>query len=258
MQKVFTISTVNNAALKMRMGIKPEYHVSDKLSDKDIEQAWRKASMKVFGGGRNNKEENIMQESVLRKAIREAMNEPVYRVSDKLSIEEIEAAWREACVRVGKFVMPEIKVKGGINNLHFDVYEQLVKDSSDVIGQVAYGVYKENKREFINKHKEKLGVAEIPEEIMEEFAASQTDFIIELYRKHADSIVKEFVRVAYEEELQEEERKYQKQLAGIVKQNSFWYGVLQGVVASFLFVFASYVLLKMNGSWDLLLNNLLK
>ena len=136
MQKVFTISTVNNAALKMRMGIKPEYHVSDKLSDKDIEQAWRKASMKVFGGGRNNKEENIMQESVLRKAIREAMNEPVYRVSDKLSIEEIEAAWREACVRVGKFVMPEIKVKGGINNLHFDVYEQLVKDSSDVIGQV--------------------------------------------------------------------------------------------------------------------------
>lgn len=38
----------------------------------------------------------------------------------------------------------------------------------------------------------------------------------------------------------------------------FWFGVLQGIVASFLFVLAGYIILKMNGSWDILLNNLFK
>lgn len=46
----FTYSAVQDAALKMRMGIKPVCHVSDKLSDEDIDRAWREASMQVFGG----------------------------------------------------------------------------------------------------------------------------------------------------------------------------------------------------------------
>ena len=52
------------------------------------------------------------------------------------------------------------------------------------------------------------------------------------------------------------EKKYEK-LADSVKP-SFWYGVLQSITASFLFLLAGYVILKMSGSWDILLNNLFK
>ena len=62
--------------------------------------------------------------------------------------------------------------------------------------------------------------------------------------------------VKIEREKQTLESKYEK-LADSVRP-SFWYGVLQGVVASFLFVLAGYIILKMNGNWDILLNNLLK
>ena len=62
--------------------------------------------------------------------------------------------------------------------------------------------------------------------------------------------------VKIEREKQTLESKYEK-LADSVRP-SFWYGVLQGVVASFLFVLAGYIILKMNGSWDILLSNLLK
>ena len=45
----FSYSTVQNVALKMRMGIKTDCHISDNLSDEDISRAWRKAAIKVFG-----------------------------------------------------------------------------------------------------------------------------------------------------------------------------------------------------------------
>ena len=48
-QRGFSYSAVQDGALKLRMGIKPTCHVSDKLSDEDIDRAWRRASIKVFG-----------------------------------------------------------------------------------------------------------------------------------------------------------------------------------------------------------------
>ena len=51
-QRGFSLDTVRRANIDMILGIKPEHRISDKFSDKDIEQALRTASMKVFGGGR--------------------------------------------------------------------------------------------------------------------------------------------------------------------------------------------------------------
>ena len=51
-QRGFSLETVRRANIDMILGIKPEHRISDKFSDKDIEQALRTASMKVFGGGR--------------------------------------------------------------------------------------------------------------------------------------------------------------------------------------------------------------
>lgn len=52
--KGFSMETVRSANLKMILGIKPQYRVSDKLSHEDIEKALRTASIKVFGRRTNN------------------------------------------------------------------------------------------------------------------------------------------------------------------------------------------------------------
>ncbi|MBR1439515.1 MAG: hypothetical protein IJ697_01830 [Synergistaceae bacterium] len=43
----FGMDTVDRANMKMILGIKPEYRISDKFSDEDIERALREASMRV-------------------------------------------------------------------------------------------------------------------------------------------------------------------------------------------------------------------
>ena len=137
-----------------------------------------------------------------------------------------------------------------------DVYSRIVKDDNDVAGQVAYVTYKKTKMEFIQKMQNELGQMIIPDDVMEEFYASQTDYVLDLYRIHANSILREFLDKDIEREKQTLEGKYEK-LADSVRP-SFLYGVLQGIVASFLFVLAGYIILKMNGSWDILLSNLLR
>ena len=141
-----------------------------------------------------------------------------------------------------------------------DVYDRLVKDDGDTSGLVAYGIYKKAKREFIRKKQDELGVIVLPDDVLKEFYATQTDYMLELYRIHAKKMTREFLDELYDKDIEHEkqnmEAKYEK-LADSVRP-SFWYGVLQGVVASFLFVLAVYIILKMNGNWDILLSNLLK
>ncbi len=50
----FSLDTVRRANMKMMMGIKPEARISGRLSREDIERAWREASVKVFGGEKEN------------------------------------------------------------------------------------------------------------------------------------------------------------------------------------------------------------
>ena len=42
-----------------------------------------------------------------------------------------------------------------------------------------------------------------------------------------------------------------------LQPRSWWYGVWQSFAASFFFVLAGYVLLRMTGSWEVLLGSLL-
>ena len=144
------------------------------------------------------------------------------------------------------------------------VYSRLVKDDDDVTGQIAYSIYKRTKQEFIRKKQEEFSLNVIPDDVFEEFYATQTDYVLELHRIHAKTLLREFLDNSYKDDvakekqqLQEEHNEHYAKLADAAKP-SFWYGVLQSVVGSFLFLLAGYVLLKMNGVWDILLNNLLR
>ena len=50
----FSERAVKQANVSMILREKPLCHISNTISDKDIERAWREASMKVFGNGEKN------------------------------------------------------------------------------------------------------------------------------------------------------------------------------------------------------------
>lgn len=150
------------------------------------------------------------------------------------------------------------------NVKHSGIYERLVKDDHDLLGQVAYSIYKARKREFIINKQIELGIPKVPDEVVDVFVNAQTDYTLDLYRHQAENFFREFLDNSYGREIDEEKhqlneeylRKYEY-LSNIVKPN-WWYGVLQSFVASFLFILAGYIILKMNGSWDILFNNLFR
>lgn len=135
-----------------------------------------------------------------------------------------------------------------------DVYDKLVADEIDVVGHVAYSIYMRAKQDFIKRRQLELGLEILPDDIMEEFTAGQTDYILNLYRDHARRIIREFL----EKDTKALQGEAIVDFANKFSPKSWWYGVAQSFVASFLFLLAGYAILKFSGSWDVLLNNLFR
>lgn len=150
-------------------------------------------------------------------------------------------------------------------NKHSGIYERLVENDHDFLGQVAYSIYKRRKREFVMRKQSELGTTNLPDEAIYDFVRTQTDYTLDLYRDEAEKLSREFLNASYEAELNEavqyldsHYREKYEELARNLRPHSWWYEVGQNIAASFLFLLAGYVLLKMSGSWDILLSNLLK
>lgn len=84
---------------------------------------------------------------------------------------------------------------------HLGVYERLVSDDSDFLGQVAYSIYKKRKREFIIRKKAELGIERLPDDVVDEFVKNQTDYTLELYKAQAYNLSIEFLGSSYEADL---------------------------------------------------------
>ncbi|MBQ6773616.1 MAG: hypothetical protein IJP48_06075 [Synergistaceae bacterium] len=147
---------------------------------------------------------------------------------------------------------------------HSGIYERLVSSDHDFLGQVAYSIYKQRKREFIMRKQAELGTDRIPDEVIDEFIRDQTNYTLELYMAQADSLSREFLNASYKEEIDKEKQRLNQEYIETYKElaksvnPSWWYGVSQSLAASFLFVFIGYLILKFNGVWDILLQNLFK
>ena len=89
------------------------------------------------------------------------------------------------------------------------VYERLVSDERDLLGQVAYSIYKIRKRDFIMQKQAETGKEEIDEKTISDFVNAQSDYTLELYREQAKNIFREFLNASYENELAE---KYKKRI----------------------------------------------
>lgn len=121
------------------------------------------------------------------------------------------------------------------------IYEKLVTTEDDVVGLIAYGIYKKHKIEFITKIKEEQRREPSEEECRSFFAASTTNSQLENYRSQAETMLSETVGNIANEELAHYEaemlRNYKKDISSCIPSNwkTFGVSILAGVVSTILF-----------------------
>lgn len=117
-----------------------------------------------------------------------------------------------------------------------DVFERLVSDEADILGHIAYALYKVDKKEWI---REKKNRGDCNPDISE-YVAWQTDTRLENYRVRADIIINKFAESVANNAIQEERNKLEAEyrlkyecLVEKCKPQNWFYGFWQGFAASF-------------------------
>lgn len=153
------------------------------------------------------------------------------------------------------------------------IYEKLVPDNSnDIVGLIAYGIYKRKKIEFIKQYVDNNGGSDPGKDIIHEFHMASLQHI-DGYRLEAAELSLNFARTYWDDFTQETKNELEKtklelegyyedrctreieklnredeerklifaQKIGMLKPK-FWYGVAQSIVASILLLFVVFFL----------------
>lgn len=117
------------------------------------------------------------------------------------------------------------------------IYEQLVKSEDDLVGLIAYAIYKKHKIEFITRIKEKEGREPTDDECKTFFDASTTESQLVKYRNDAQSILSDVVANTTNEELERYEREMLADYERRIKKclPPWWQNIIWSVIASFIF-----------------------
>lgn len=127
------------------------------------------------------------------------------------------------------------------------IYEKLVENENDIIGHIAYSLYKADKIKYIKSFQQTHSTAEIQEDDLRPFhEISCIDNTIDRYRLQAVQILQNFLDNALSEatvQIEKDTEKRQKEiLADIIdplkpksKGQIFWNGVLQSILGAFIF-----------------------
>lgn len=121
------------------------------------------------------------------------------------------------------------------------IFSKLVENEHDLIGTIAYGIYKKHKVEFVQKIKDEEKREPTMEECKSFIAASTTESQLENYRNQASVIFADAAGDMIKEEVMRFERdmlrNYKKEITACLPSNwkSVWLGVISGVVSAFLF-----------------------
>lgn len=119
------------------------------------------------------------------------------------------------------------------------IYSRLVEDENDLLGIIAYSIYKREKIEYIKRIKSEENREPSQEEMNHFWRTSNLQSSIDSYKLKAENISKEFGRQLLEGRTGEIEQEYKNKLIAKVEsfRHPFWNGVLQNFIASLLFIF---------------------
>jgi hypothetical protein len=136
------------------------------------------------------------------------------------------------------------------------VYSKLVSEHSDVMGHIAYSIYKKNKIEYIEKKKQE-GIALTDAELIPFNDISSTESAIENYNAMARKIMRSFIEgVLSREDIRCKKMAIAKHsviLKRIIEPlyTPFWKNVLAGVIASVIFTLILALLFFIKSFGDL-------
>lgn len=136
------------------------------------------------------------------------------------------------------------------------IYSKIVEDDNDLVGHIAYSLYKKSKIEYIEKQKQD-GKTPTDTDLIPFNDFSSSDGSIDSYKIKAELLVQNFIdNVLSEEFANYKNQAIQQQaeiLKGIIKplRTSFWMDVLTGIVASFLFTLILAILFFIKTFGDL-------
>lgn len=117
------------------------------------------------------------------------------------------------------------------------IYKELVKFDNDLVGLIAYGIYKKHKIEFIEQIQEKYNREPTDEECSAFFISSTTESQLAKYRNDAESLLSEVVANTNAEEV----KGYEEEMLASYQTNikeclpPWWHNVIWSVIASFIF-----------------------
>lgn len=124
------------------------------------------------------------------------------------------------------------------------IYKQLVEKESDILGNIAYSLYKADKIKFIEDFKAKNGGKEPTEadfQPFHDFCCMKAN--IERYKKQSIEILQGFLddtlsttAKQIEDDLEHNFRKELSEITGKVTGKSFCWNVLQNIVGAFAFM----------------------
>ncbi|WP_071145768.1 hypothetical protein [Bacteroides ihuae] len=119
------------------------------------------------------------------------------------------------------------------------IYEKLVYSEDDLVGLIAYGIYKRHKIEFITSIKEREHRDPNDDECNSFFVASTTESQLKKYRNDAEAVLSDIVMNAAGEELEQYEQEmlkdYQANIKAALPSNTKT--IILSVVSSLLFSF---------------------
>ena len=129
------------------------------------------------------------------------------------------------------------------------IYSLLVEDRADIIGHIAYALYKEDKIEFITRYKEEHGDVEPTEEALRPFnMISSTQSSIDKYKFIASCILQSFLDNTLEESKKDVENEMNRNHLEQIKKaiepikpnsvfKSYLHGIAQSAIGAFVFMF---------------------
>ena len=143
-----------------------------------------------------------------------------------------------------------------VSHRYSTVYELLVHGEDDLVGQIAYAIYKQQKIEKITRFTTQNKRPPSDEELSSFMENAESENQLRFYNDRAVSILKDFLEKSLTSEIDEVnfqlKAEYDAKIQELLKDlkpKGFMYGVLQGVFASFIFFAAGILLLLATGGW---------
>jgi hypothetical protein len=117
------------------------------------------------------------------------------------------------------------------------IYKELVADESDILGRLAYSLYKQQKIEYILAFQEKNGIAPVNSDLTAFHGVSNSASQLASYRNQAAKLALGFLDTSLANEARELEELYSAKADHEIRsaRPGFWKGVAQSLIGSGMF-----------------------